>query len=407
MKQQDSRQAAESVIKALLEAGHVALLAGGCVRDMLLSRVPKDYDVVTDALPDRVVELFKRTEQVGAKFGVVLVRLHGHQIEVATFRADGTYTDGRHPDAVVFGNEIDDAKRRDFTINGMFYDTAGKRIIDHVGGQQDIEARLIRAIGNPQRRFAEDHLRMLRAVRFAARFDFEIEPATAAAIRTHAHRLPAISPERIREELKLILTPPHRELGWRLIVSTGLVDHLMPPLQWREDETAAVGKRLEALHNKISFSLALAALLVRVEPSPAETACRGLRCPTTESKAVLWLLRNLPRVRRQETLDLADLKLLMADPRFDDLMALLRACLEGTGASASSYDRLTERSAEIDPQDVSPAPFVTGDDLVERDLPRGPVYATLLDKLYRAQLNQEITNRHAALERLDDLIQVR
>ena len=203
-----ARDDAVTVVGTLRAAGHVAYFAGGCVRDTLLGRVPKDYDVATDAPPDRVRRLFRNTQAVGAAFGVVLVRVRRTPIEVATFRTDGAYTDGRRPDSVRFATAEEDAKRRDFTINGLFLDPMTNEVIDHVGGRADLDAKLIRAIANPDERFAEDHLRLLRAIRFAARLGFEIEPATADAIRRHAGELSRISPERVTDELRRILCSP-------------------------------------------------------------------------------------------------------------------------------------------------------------------------------------------------------
>src|SRR5688572_21466071 len=218
-----TRQDALAVVRRLRDAGHVAYFAGGCVRDQLLGLDPKDYDVATDAPPDRVRQLFSNTQAVGAAFGVILVRHRKSQIEVATFRTDGKYVDGRRPEGVVFTTAEEDAKRRDFTINGMFYDPVEERVIDYVGGQADLKHKLLRAIGNPDERFEEDHLRMLRAVRFAARFDLAVEPATGDAIKRHADHLPRISPERIAEELRWMLGDPSRRRAWPLLWELGLV----------------------------------------------------------------------------------------------------------------------------------------------------------------------------------------
>lgn len=404
MPEKSAKQAAERVVSTLRGAGHEALWAGGCVRDLLLNREPKDYDVVTDARPERVVDLFKRTDVVGAKFGVVLVRIWGHQIEVATFRADGPYADGRHPESVVFGNALDDARRRDFTVNGMFYDTTQNRVIDHVGGRRDLDARLIRAIGDPQARFAEDHLRMLRAVRFAARLEFTIEQASIDAIRGHAHMLPTISGERIRGELRLIVTSPNRAAGWRLIRSTGLADHLMAGVVWSESEACAVADRLAALPDDPPFFLSLAAMLCGMASGDAETACKRAKCTNAESKGVGWLLGELPRVRAPKLLDLAGLKLLMADDRFDRLCDLLRADLLARSEPPSAHAAIVERSRSIPRDEVAPPPLVTGDDLLARHVPSGPDYATILETVYRAQLNNEIADRRAAVHLMDKLI---
>src|SRR5947209_8570545 len=206
------REDALAVVRRLREAGHVAYFAGGCVRDLLLGKEPKDYDVATDAPPQRVRALFSNTQAVGAAFGVILVRHRRSQVEVATFRSDGTYLDGRRPEAVRFTTAAEDAQRRDFTINGLFLDPVADQVIDFVGGREDLKAGVIRAIGEPSARFGEDHLRMLRALRFAARFGFQIEPRTQDAIRRHAPQLVRISPERIAEELRFTL--PGRNGAW-------------------------------------------------------------------------------------------------------------------------------------------------------------------------------------------------
>jgi len=407
MSKKSARQAAERIITILHQAGHAALLAGGCVRDLLLGAEPKDYDVVTDARPDRVVELFKRTDQVGAKFGVVLVRMWGHQIEVATFRADGSYADGRHPDSVVFGNELDDARRRDFTINGMFYDVSADRVIDHVGGRCDLEAGVIRAIGDPEARFAEDHLRMLRAVRFAARLQFTIDPASMEAIRANAHRLSTISAERIREELRWIVTDANRVTGWQLIQSTGLLNHLMSGVAWTDTEAAAAAERLGALPDDPVLYLCLAAALCHIGPDDAQAACRRAKCTNTECKAVGWLLTQLPRVRRHGNLDMADLKLLMADERFEALCALLRADLMAGSESLEAHAAVVERARAIPTDQIAPPPLVTGDDLLSRLVQPGPQYARILEAVYRAQLNREITDRPSAIALLERLIETK
>src|SRR5687768_2488329 len=217
-----TREDALAVVRRLRDAGHVAYFAGGCVRDALLGLEPKDYDVATDAPPDRVRELFPRTQAVGAAFGVILVRQGRSQIEVATFRKDLAYADGRRPEGVVFSTAEEDAKRRDFTINGMFFDPIEEKVIDYVGGQRDAVDRVLRAIGLADERFAEDHLRLLRAIRFAARFGLTIEPSTREAIARNVPHLVRITPERVAEELRLSLTPVTRGRAWDMIRQYGI-----------------------------------------------------------------------------------------------------------------------------------------------------------------------------------------
>ncbi len=380
------------------------MFAGGCVRDQLLGRDPKDYDVVTDATPDRVAELFRRTQKVGAKFGVVLVHVSGMQIEVATFRVDGDYSDGRHPDNVTFGNQIDDARRRDFTINGMFFDVVRQQIIDHVGGRRDLEDGIIRAIGDPDRRFAEDHLRMVRAVRFCARLGFVIEDQTLEAIRRQAHLLRTISPERVREELRMTLESPSRADGWRWICSAGLAAHILPGVPYDAQDQATVATRIAALPDNAGFTVVLAALLASLPPKRAGEVCSKFTSPNYESRGVSWLLTQLPRVRNPDNLDLADIKLLVARAGFVDLCALLRADLAAASLPPDPFEAFQTRANAIPPAEVAPPPFISGDDLVARNVPKGPIYADILTTLYHAQLNDEISDRPAAIARLEELI---
>src|SRR5436190_2622085 len=272
-----SREDALAVLLRLRRGGHVAYFAGGCVRDLLMGREPKDYDVATDAPPARVRELFANTQAVGAAFGVILVKHGRSTVEVATFRAEGAYTDGRRPDAVAFTDARTDAGRRDFTINGLFLDPekreagSGKReeeivtrhgtVIDYVGGVSDLRANVLRAIGDARRRFAEDHLRLLRAVRFAARFGLTIEPGTAAAIRENAAKLKGISPERIADELRVMLTPPTRVGAWEMLGEFGLTEviyRFLPRCGGGDWTGPTIFERL-APGRAVSFGLALAA----------------------------------------------------------------------------------------------------------------------------------------------------
>ncbi len=398
------REAAEFVIAKLVEAGHEALLAGGCVRDLLLGREPKDYDVATDAHPERVADLFRRTEMVGAKFGVVIVWVMGRQVEVATFRSDGRYTDGRHPDSVTFGDQRADAARRDFTINGMFLDVASGTIIDHVGGREDLDQNLLRAIGEPRERFVEDHLRMLRAVRFAARLGFEIESRTMSAIQEESHLLSSISPERVREELKLILCDASRGRGWRLMQDAGLCDYLVRGLSFDPLTAELVVKRLEDAPENTGFSLALA-LVLRDQPSGnIGIICKSLTCSNAEVRKISWLLRQLDRAKQPDDLELADVKMMMADEGFRDLLDLLHAELVSLRLPMVAFDELTRWSSSIPPEEVAPPPFVRGEDLMDQNVPQGPIYAELLDRLYREQLNGTLPDKQTSLRRLTDLL---
>jgi poly(A) polymerase len=402
------RQAAEQAVRALRQAGHEAFFAGGCVRDMSMGVTPKDIDIATDAPPEQVCRLFRRTKKVGAKFGVVLVRIAGHEIEVATFRTEGEYTDHRRPDSVTFTNARADATRRDFTINGMFYDPIADEVIDHVGGREDLAARRVRAIGDPRRRFEEDHLRMLRAVRFAARLDFELEHDTKQAIVQHAPLIRTISAERIRMELEQILTESHpqrRRRGWELIHQTGLSAHLVAGTRWPDAEAEEAARRLAEIPDAISFPLALAAALRHLTPKEAATACRRLRCSGADTAAVHWLLAQLPRAHRATRLELADVKLLAADPRCTDLLSLLRADLLSAASPLEPHQVLAQRVSALAPEDVAPAPLLTGDDLLAMNVPAGPRYRRILDAVYRAQLNEQVRDADAAFALARALIQ--
>ena len=407
LRPKDAWVAALEIMDRLRAEGHVALLAGGCVRDRLLGAEPKDYDVVTDATPRRVHQLFPRAREVGAQFGVMLVRKYGHSIEVATFRADGPYSDGRHPDQVRFGSELEDARRRDFTINGLFLDPLGDRVIDHVGGRADLEAGIVRTIGDPDERFAEDHLRMLRAVRFAARLSFTVEPKTLAAIRRLGPYLSAISPERIAQELEAILTAPSRATGWNLLVDTGLRRHLNARWPADEPEDDLAGRRLAALPPvPIGTALAFGGALAAHAVTEVRELCMALRCSNRVSDAVVWLVSHLPTVRAPGApgMELADLKMMMAHEHWDDLRQLLCADLTARGNSLVTFERICARADAVPGEEIAPRPLVTGEDLHAMGIPQGPRFGVLLGAAYREQLNNVVRTRDQALELIRRLV---
>lgn len=392
-----ARQAAEAIIRKLHAAGFEALLAGGCVRDLLIGREPADYDVATSARPEEVCRLYPRAQKVGAHFGVVLVRQFNHPVEVATFRKDGPYADGRHPDEVVFCTAREDAQRRDFTINGMFYDVLAGQAIDYVGGREDLEARIIRAIGNPEQRFEEDHLRLLRAVRFAARLGFHIEQETFEAIYNRADRIRQISTERVRGELEMILTEPNRGEGFDLLCATGLLLHLWPGSQWSTGTVKKSARALAGLPAESGFSLALAAMIYHHKPADASRICRDLTCSNKVREEVVWLLKGLSAASTGHIRTLADLKLLMANPCFPDLLYLFTSHLSAEDLPPSPADQLRARAEAIPRHEVAPAPLVGGDDLLQMGLPQGPAFKQILDELYYQQLNLELKAREEAL----------
>ncbi len=390
-------KAAMEIITGLRAAGHVALLAGGCVRDRLLQLPPKDYDVATDAHPEGVLELFPKARRVGAKFGVMLVRKHGCDIEVATFRADGTYSDGRHPDEVRFGTELEDAQRRDFTINGLFLDPIDGRVIDHVGGAADLSARIVRTIGDPHQRFSEDHLRMLRAVRLAARLGFKIDPATKRAIQELAPRLSIISAERIWIELEQILAAPTRPTGWSLLMETGLRRHLCAEWPSSLEEDELIRHRFLALE-AATRPVALPFAVSLMDRSVAEVSAiaRGLKLSNRLTDEVVWLVRSLPLVYDESRLELADLKLLMVEPAWGLLMELLKADLMARGKDLTPYEQLGQRAARISADRIAPPPLLTGDHLKLSGFTEGPELGRVLKAVYRAQLNETVTTHEEA-----------
>jgi poly(A) polymerase len=429
------------VVQKLRDAGFQALWAGGCVRDELLGLLPDDYDVATDATPELVRKLFKRTIAVGMSFGVVEVlgpRAEDGQlkVQVATFRSDVSYSDGRRPDAVVFSSDREDAERRDFTINGMFFDPLECKLIDYVGGQVDLQARVLRAIGDPELRFAEDKLRMLRAVRFATRFELTLDPATANAIRVMAPEITAVSAERIAEELRKLLVSPHRARGMRLLDEMGLVAVLLPELLPMKGlpqgpPSAPTGdlwehslRVLELLGAEASFPLAFAALLHDVgKPRvvgrtperytfyqhehvgrrlASEIALR-LKLSNYESERIEWLVEKHQYLSDAPRLRPSKLKQTLVHPGIQELLALHRADALASGKSADHVDYCERLLREWSEADLNPPPLLTGYDLMRHGLEQGPHFKRLLDAVREAQLDGAITTPQEALEVVDRL----
>jgi tRNA nucleotidyltransferase/poly(A) polymerase len=405
-----ARQFAVDVVRHLREGGHQALWAGGCVRDQLMGQLPKDYDVATDAVPDRVREVFgkRRTLPIGASFGVITVLgpKGAGQIDVATFRRDAAYSDGRHPDSVSFSDAEHDAQRRDFTINGLFFDPLEDRVIDFVGGQDDLDRRVIRAIGDPLARIAEDKLRMLRAARFAARFDFVIEDRTLAAIKQQARELIIVSAERIAAELRLILTHPNRARGIELLAETGLLEVILPeatsllenPDQWSRSIAISAG-----LHTP-TFAMALAALLREIAASGGVANLPRLvfdrwRLSTDELTGVEKLFSEEPIIRAARAQPWPKLQRVLTAPRVDELLGYCEAVARVVDGSTAEIDFCREKLA-LPPELLNPPPLITGDDLKQLGIPPGPAYRELLDAIRDAQLQSEIDSRSDALERI-------
>ncbi len=425
------RQLAESVIGRLRGAGHEALLAGGCVRDLLLARHAKDYDVATSALPEDVLALYPDALTVGQAFGVVVVHDGAVQVEVATYRSDAAYTDGRHPDAVTFTDARQDALRRDFTINAMFLDPTSDEITDYVGGQKDLKKRVIRAVGDPRARFAEDHLRMLRAVRFAAELGFDIDRSTARAIRDLAAKVALVSGERIAAELARLLTAPPagRRRGLELADELGLLAHLLPEVHATHgtDQGPTVHPEGDVFVHTVlcvehlrepTFELALAALLhdvgkpktamlrdgkwtfyshAKVGEEAAAQVCRRLHLSNFERRRVTWLVRQHMNLLNWDQMREARLKRLFAHDGFDELAELWRADCLASGGTAEEYEALMVRYRATGRQELRPTPLISGRDLIEMGLEPGPAFREILDHVYDAQLESRVTTKDDAL----------
>jgi len=428
------------VVERLRGAGFEALLAGGCVRDQLLNLTPHDYDVATSATPAAIREVFGRrhTLEIGAAFGVIAVIGHKDEglIEVTTFRQDAGYTDGRHPDSVVFTTAEEDAKRRDFTINGLFYDPVAGRTIDYVDGQRDLELRILRAIGDPRARFSEDKLRMLRAVRMAARFDFALEADTAAAINEMAETITVVSAERIAQEMRKILVHPSRSRAIELLAETRLLAVLLPELpliaQFAHvggpiSPTPELWPNLQRVLNGLgepSFSLALAALLSPLAeaqwwtggayadelPSAAlqiaGEICDRWKLSNKESDRVVWLLERRRGVAGAATQPWSQLQRLLIQPGARELLALAEAEAKARGQSTTDVEHC-RLLLELPAGELNPPPLVTGNDLAAHGVPAGEIYKRLLETIRDAQLDGKIANRAEALVLVDEILRER
>jgi poly(A) polymerase len=438
------RTFAIEVVRRLRDAGYTALWAGGCVRDLLLGLTPNDYDVATSATPGQVMRVFRnRTIPVGVSFGVVRVRSpfdDGDEVEVATFRSDGSYTDGRRPESVVFSSPEEDAARRDFTINGMFLDPTTDQLIDYVGGRADLKAGVLRAIGDPEARFGEDKLRLIRAVRFAARFGLTIEPATRAALVAMAPQIEVVSAERIAQELRRMLVHTSRVEAMNLALETGLVAAVLPPLValkgifqgkpyqpegdiW--DHTMLV---LRFLPPEPSFTLAMAALLHDVgKPATrvlhqsrlsfhnheqvgrqiADGICRRLKLSNVERERIRWLVEFHQYLGEAKRLRESKLKRVLAMPGIDELLALHRADALASFGECSQVEYCEYYLREQPTGPINPPPLLTGHDLVRHGLSPGSHFASLLELIREAQLDRVINSKREAFEWLDRRLAMR
>jgi poly(A) polymerase len=438
------KQHALHVVRELRRHGFQSYLAGGCVRDMLLGSEPTDYDVTTDATPNEVMRIFPETYAVGAQFGVVLVPVPKegrevepaappHPIEVATFRSDGIYSDGRHPDQVQYSKSPEeDVQRRDFTINGLLMDPLDNdRVLDFVGGRADLSAGIIRAIGDPERRFQEDKLRMLRAVRFATRFGYTIDPPTFAAIQKLAPMIHQVSRERVRDELTKMLTEGHARQAFELLDQSGLLKEVLPeitrmhgveqPPQFHPEGDVWVHTMmlLEQLPANCSRTLAWGALLHDVGKPPtfrvapdrirfdghvevgvrmAHEICRRLNFSNDDTEQIEALVANHMRFKDVERMKPATLKRFLRMPQFDQHMELHRMdCLASHG-DLGLYEYAAEKLRTIPPEEIRPEPLITGDDLINLGYVPGPRFKEILAAVEDAQLEGKIHSREEAVE---------
>lgn len=419
----DLRKFATDIVRRLHAAGYEALWAGGCVRDQLLDLIPKDYDVATSARPHEVQQVFRdhRTLAIGEAFGVIAVLgPRRMQVEVATFREDGVYSDGRRPDAVAFSTAEQDAQRRDFTINGLFYDPLKERVIDYVGGVEDLRRGVVRAIGDPQARFNEDKLRMLRAVRFTANYSFQLDPATLAAIQRQAREIVIVSAERVAEEMRKMLPHPGRALAAELLRRSHLLEALLPEsasIAPREGDEPDEARRaawdrtlriLAALQEPI-FPVALAALMHemgnRDDPRDQilETVGSRWRLSNDEIACAAWVRRNESLIRQARRAPWPKLQRVLISDYAEELLILAEAVAQVVDGSADEIDYCREKLT-LPPDELNPAPLLTGNDLIRAGLRPGPVFRELLEKTRDAQLEGRLHTPEQALRYAQTLL---
>lgn len=426
-------ETAGQIAQRLQQAGFSAYWVGGCVRDYLLGREPGDYDIVTSALPGQIEKLFEHTIPVGRKFGVIIVHENGHQFQVATFRAEADYQDGRHPEHVVFGDAVADARRRDFTVNGLFYDPVQRKLHDWVGGEADLRAKIIRTIGLPAERFGEDHLRLLRAVRLAAQLDFSIEPETFAALKAAAPKIRAISAERIRDELIKLFSPPHASRGLDLLRESGLLEQVLPEIaatiacdqspNFHPEGTVFnhLLLMLKYLPAEADPSLPWAVLFHDVaKPVTAwrDPQTRSIHFYQHESIGADMARRILERLRfpRKQTDDIVQavrchmqfkdapqmrrstLRRLLMRPTFPLELQLHRLDCLGSHRRLDVYDFLVEQAKELEKQPEIHPPLLTGNDLIAMGIKSGPEMGLLLAEIREKQLQDELKTADEARE---------
>ncbi|MFK7850792.1 MAG: CCA tRNA nucleotidyltransferase [Akkermansiaceae bacterium] len=429
---------ASLLARRLIESGHITYFAGGCVRDKLLGLTPKDYDIATSATPAEVLNLFPGANEVGAHFGVVIVKHNGHHIEIATFRTDGSYKDGRRPETVSFSTPEEDAHRRDFTINGLFENCETGEIIDHVNGLSDIKNCSIRAIGTPTHRFQEDALRLLRGVRFSTTLDFEIEPSTLTAIADNADLLAKISPERIRDEFSKIIISPNRRRGIELLTDTGLITKIIPevlpligceqPPQWHPEGDVYTHTciMLEMLEPDAPLTLCLATLLHDIAKPPTQTVdpdgrirfnghdslgaemaekiLTRLKYPNAVIRDAAHMVSRHMQFMNVQQMRKAKLKRFMSEQTFSQEMELHRVDCASSNGFTDNYEFLSAKADEFANEPLIPKPFATGKDLIALGLRPGPRFKEILEDIQTQQLENHLTSREEALSYLRKIL---
>jgi tRNA nucleotidyltransferase/poly(A) polymerase len=453
------KETAIGVVRRLKEKGFTALFAGGCVRDMLMGIVPEDYDIATDARPDDIINIFRRTVPVGVNYGVVIVMEKDFEFEVATFRSDGAYSDGRHPDTVTFCDARGDALRRDFTINGMFYDPIEDKHFDYVEGEKDLKAQLVRAIGDPFERFNEDRLRMIRAVRFTCRFNFKLDDKTAEAIKKYSDKILTVSMERIRDEFRKILTGPNPHTGIKMLDYLNLLGEILPEVtamkgvkqpenfhpegdvfihtmltlaKLDEDrKSEAIGDehhlRSSGLDRKNLFNsweLAMAVLLhdigkpvtfeiadrIRfnnhdnVGSKMAEKICDRLRMSNAEKERITWLVKMHLYLRHAQEMRISKLKRLFAHEGYPELAELYKVDSLSSTANMDDYNFCQNMFEQMEEEEIKPEPLINGNDLISLGLKPGPIFSKILDTIKDEQLEQKITTKEEALKKAKELV---
>lgn len=437
------KQHAIEIVKTLQGHGYKAFFAGGCVRDMIMGKVSADYDIATNALPQDVIKLFEKTILVGVQFGVVIVVKNSHNFEVATFRTEGSYSDGRHPDYVTFSTPEDDVKRRDFTINGLLYDPVKNEILDYVGGREDISRGIIRTIGDPFERFTEDKLRMIRAARFACRFNFPIHPDTKEAIIQFAPQIHVVSAERIREELEKILTGPNPHIGIKLLDELHLLQEILPevsnmkgvrqPENYHPEGDVFVHTLLclskfvplnEEGIERPSFTLAMGVLLhdigktvtfeesdrirfnlhEKVGADMTAKICDRLKTANVEKDRIVWLVLKHLYFKDAQKMRLNKLKRLFANEGYPELAELSRIDALASSGDLSDYNFCQDMFGKLSHEEVKPKPLITGHDLIAMGLKPGPVFKDILTKIEDEQLDGNLTTKEAAIEEAKTLI---